>query len=80
MKRRRAFFGAVQFVALSSAMRKLSWWPMFAYMTFWIDMPAVLLMVLLAASRPVLAEPQSCIDWNDPSVRRQAVVETASAY
>ena len=37
-------------------------------------------MALLAAARPVSAEPPPRVDWNDPAVRRQAVVETACAY
>lgn len=50
------------------------------FCSIWIDMSVVFIIALLAVSRPVLAEPSPCVDWNDLSVRRQAVVETACAY
>ena len=43
-------------------------------------MSVLLMTALLAVSRPASAEPAPSIDWNDPEVRRQAILETASAY
>ena len=40
----------------------------------------VIVSLLVAVSMAVVAADSVAIDWNDPEVRRQAVIETAYAY